>query len=221
VRVCSAPPGAASHFPRHARPVGQVFSSVASSYDLMNDAMSLGIHRLWKDRFVSFLDPGSPPGGLKCLDVAGGTGDIALRILDHAREKHADRETSVHVVDISPSMLEVGKKRFAKSMYHATPQVAFSVGNAEDLAGTARVGDESVDLYTIAFGIRNCTNVQKVLDEAFRVVKRGGRFSCLEFSKVNNPLLAKCGLLPVFAFCVPLSPALTRNTGPTKPTHST
>lgn len=92
-----------------------VFSSVASSYDVMNDAMSLGIHRLWKDHYVSKLDP---HGGLKCLDVAGGTGDIAMRILDHAREKYGDRETSVSMLDINPEMLEEGKKRFAKTMYH-------------------------------------------------------------------------------------------------------
>jgi 2-methoxy-6-polyprenyl-1,4-benzoquinol methylase len=94
-----------------------VFSSVAPSYDLMNDAMSMGVHRLWKDQFVSLLDPGSS-GPIKCLDVAGGTGDIALRILDHARENWADRKTSVKVSDINPAMLKEGRKRFAKTMYH-------------------------------------------------------------------------------------------------------
>lgn len=92
-----------------------VFSSVASSYDVMNDAMSLGIHRLWKDHYVKKMDP---HGGMQCLDVAGGTGDIAIRLLDHAREKWADRETHVQVFDINPEMLEEGKKRFAKTMYH-------------------------------------------------------------------------------------------------------
>lgn len=81
----------------------------------MNDAMSLGIHRLWKDHYVNKL---APHGGLKCLDVAGGTGDIAMRILDYAREKHGDRELSVKMLDINPEMLEEGKKRFAKTMYH-------------------------------------------------------------------------------------------------------
>lgn len=98
-----------------------VFSSVASSYDVMNDAMSLGIHRLWKDHYVSKLDP---HGALRCLDVAGGTGDIALRILDHARTRYGDRDTSVHMVDINPEMLEEGKKRFAKTMYHASARAA-------------------------------------------------------------------------------------------------
>jgi len=94
-----------------------VFSSVASKYDLMNDAMSVGVHRLWKDDFVSLLKPGSK-GPIKCLDVAGGTGDIALRILDYAREKHADRETTVDVADINPGMLKEGYTRFKKTMYH-------------------------------------------------------------------------------------------------------
>jgi 2-methoxy-6-polyprenyl-1,4-benzoquinol methylase len=97
--------------------VKQVFDQVAGNYDLMNDAMSMGVHRLWKDDFVSSLDPGRR-GPLKCLDVAGGTGDIALRILDHAREKYADRETVVEVSDINSEMLKEGYKRFKKTMYH-------------------------------------------------------------------------------------------------------
>jgi ubiE/COQ5 methyltransferase family len=97
--------------------VKDVFDSVASSYDLMNDASSLGIHRLWKDTFVSSLKPGRK-GPKRCLDVAGGTGDIALRILDYAREKYADRETAVEVVDINGEMLREGVRRFKKTMYH-------------------------------------------------------------------------------------------------------
>jgi len=97
--------------------VRSVFSSVASKYDLMNDAMSMGVHRLWKDDFVSLLKPGSK-GPIKCLDVAGGTGDIALRILDYAREKYADRETTVDVADINPGMLKEGHTRFKGTMYH-------------------------------------------------------------------------------------------------------
>jgi ubiquinone/menaquinone biosynthesis C-methylase UbiE len=94
-----------------------VFDSVASKYDLMNDTMSLGVHRLWKDTFVESLKPGRK-GPIKCIDVAGGTGDIALRILDFAREKYADRETTVDVVDINEAMLKEGFKRFKKTMYH-------------------------------------------------------------------------------------------------------
>jgi len=97
--------------------VRSVFSSVASKYDLMNDAMSIGVHRLWKDDFVSLLKPGSK-GPIKCIDVAGGTGDIALRMLDYAREKYADRETTVDVTDINPEMLNEGFRRFKKTMYH-------------------------------------------------------------------------------------------------------
>ena len=97
--------------------VRNVFSSVASKYDLMNDAMSMGVHRLWKDEFVSLLKPGSK-GPIKCLDVAGGTGDIALRILDYAREKYSDRETAVDIADINPEMLKEGHTRFKKTMYH-------------------------------------------------------------------------------------------------------
>jgi 2-methoxy-6-polyprenyl-1,4-benzoquinol methylase len=97
--------------------VKNVFDSVASSYDLMNDATSLGVHRLWKDTFVSSLQPGRR-GAVRCVDVAGGTGDIALRILDYARENYADRETSVEVVDINGQMLKEGFRRFKKTMYH-------------------------------------------------------------------------------------------------------
>jgi len=162
-----------------------VFSNVASKYDLMNDAMSLGVHRVWKDTFIGELDPGRK-GPLKCLDVAGGTGDIALRILDHARESYADRETTVEVLDINPEMLKEGFKRFKKTMYHNTPQIAFTEGNAQKLDKPSN----QFDLYTIAFGIRNCTSIPDVLSEAYRVLKPGGVFACLEFSKVTNPVLS-------------------------------
>ncbi|PWN50390.1 hypothetical protein IE53DRAFT_97813 [Violaceomyces palustris] len=194
--------------------VGSVFSSVASSYDVMNDAMSLGIHRLWKDHFVSKLDP---RGGINILDVAGGTGDIALRMLDHARLKHYDRETKVTILDINPNMLSQGQKRMKQTMYWNTPQLSFQLGNAEMLGTPIEVPpqfsspsiapnskkpylppleskpieSESVDLYTIAFGIRNCTHIDKVLEEAYRVLKPGGVFACLEFGKVSVPLLAE------------------------------
>ncbi|KAL1743618.1 UbiE/COQ5 methyltransferase [Schizophyllum fasciatum] len=166
--------------------VKNVFDSVASNYDLMNDATSLGVHRLWKDNFVDSLKPGRK-GPMKCIDVAGGTGDIALRILDHAREKYADRETTVDVADINAEMLKEGFKRFKKTMYHNTPQVAFHEANAQDMKQFA---DNSYDLYTIAFGIRNCTSIPDVLKEAHRILKPGGVFACLEFSRVNNPILS-------------------------------
>ncbi|OSD07556.1 hypothetical protein PYCCODRAFT_1403215 [Trametes coccinea BRFM310] len=168
--------------------VRNVFESVASSYDVMNDAMSLGVHRLWKDDFVARLKPGAR-GPMRCIDVAGGTGDIALRILDFAREKYADRETSVDVVDINAEMLKEGYKRFKKTMYHNTPQVAFKQANAQDMP-ESEFSSNTYDLYTIAFGIRNCTSIPDVLKEAYRVLKPGGTFACLEFSRVNNPLLS-------------------------------
>lgn len=172
----------------------------------MNDAMSLGIHRLWKNHLVNRLDP---RGGIHVLDVAGGTGDIAQRILDHARTKHVDRETKVTMLDINPEMLREGMVRFKRdTMYWNTPQLAFQLGNAESLDGTMDVPpprtrlhktlpelksipieSESVDLYTIAFGIRNCTHIDRVLQEAYRVLKPGGVFACLEFGKVANPVL--------------------------------
>ena len=120
----SAGPGSTTHFGFRTVPEGSkeslvrgVFDSVASSYDIMNDAMSLGVHRLWKDSFISLLRPGSR-GPVRCIDVAGGTGDIALRVLDHARETYGDRETRVDVVDINGEMLKEGYKRFKKTMYH-------------------------------------------------------------------------------------------------------
>ncbi|KAF2036812.1 UbiE/COQ5 methyltransferase [Setomelanomma holmii] len=173
--------------------VGAVFSSVASSYDSMNDFMSLGIHRLWKDHFVRNLNPGrnpltSPSSGDKgwnILDIAGGTGDIAFRMLDHASTINHDAHTKVTVADINPDMLTEGKKRALQTPYARTPRLKFVEANAEKLD---MIPDNSIDLYTVAFGIRNFTHKETALKEAFRVLKPGGVFACLEFSKVNNPL---------------------------------
>ncbi|MCJ1377459.1 2-hexaprenyl-6-methoxy-1,4-benzoquinone methyltransferase [Xylographa soralifera] len=172
--------------------VGAVFSSVASSYDTMNDLMSLGIHRLWKDHFVRSLNPGSSSGetgdvkGWKILDVAGGTGDIAFRMLDHATTINHDTETSVIISDINPEMLAEGRKRSLETSYAGTERLKFLEANAEKLS---MVESNSIDLYTVAFGIRNFTDKQRALDEAYRILKPGGVFACLEFSKVNNALL--------------------------------
>lgn len=209
--------------------VGSVFSSVASSYDMMNDAMSLGIHRLWKNHFVEMLNP---RGGIQCLDVAGGTGDIALRLLDHARTQHLDRETRVTVLDINPQMLIEGQKRLKETMYWNTPQIKFQLGNAEALDKTMEVPErpnppastrknpilpplvsepiasESMDLYTIAFGIRNCTHIDQVIREAYRVLKPGGIFACLEFGKVSVPLLAQLYKQYSFSVIPPLGQLL-------------
>ncbi|KAJ2785785.1 2-hexaprenyl-6-methoxy-1,4-benzoquinone methyltransferase [Coemansia javaensis] len=161
-----------------------VFSSVASRYDVMNDAMSLGIHRLWKDHFIRTM---APAPGARLLDVAGGTGDIAQRFLDYQDTVNGDSQASVHMVDINPDMLREGEQRFAGSRWLQQERIGFTVGNAERLDF---VEDNSFDVYSIAFGIRNCTHPDRVVREAFRVLKPGGRFMCLEFSRVTNPLLA-------------------------------
>ena len=173
--------------------MGEVFSSVASSYDSMNDFMSLGIHRLWKDHFVRNLDPGSGLSregasegqGWKILDVAGGTGDIAFRMLEHASKIHGDNNTHVTVADINKDMLEEGRKRSYGLPFARTGQLDFVEVNAEHLE---HIDTDSLDLYTVAFGIRNFTNKPAALQEAFRVLKPGGVFACLEFSKVENSL---------------------------------
>ncbi|KAI3662246.1 hypothetical protein MP638_001443 [Amoeboaphelidium occidentale] len=164
--------------------VAKVFSNVSSKYDIMNDFMSAGIHRCWKDRFISVLQP---TADMKLLDVAGGTGDIAFRFIDEARNSaHTDEEYSANVTvcDINQDMLNVGMQRAQKRGFTST-EMQWVCGNAEQLP----FEDETFDAYTIAFGIRNVTNIQKALNEAHRVLKKNGRFLCLEFSHINNPLL--------------------------------
>lgn len=172
--------------------VGNVFSNVASSYDLMNDLMSAGLHRLWKDRLVSKL---CPFPGMKHLDVAGGTGDIAFRILESinnvshralygGQSDDLDGETHIYVCDINPNMLNVGKKRAIERGLGGDRSLIWVEGDAEALS----FEDGSMDGYTIAFGIRNVTHIERVLTEAYRVLKRGGRFLCLELSHVNLPI---------------------------------
>ncbi len=155
------------------RRVGAVFSSVARRYDVMNDLMSGGMHRLWKDRFVSRVKP--RPGEV-ILDMAGGTGDIAFRM--------ARRGASVTVADINPDMLEVGKERAGQ---RGIAGLTWQVENAETLS----FGDAGFDAYTIVFGIRNVTDIPAALHEAHRVLKRGGRFFCMEFSSSDWPGFSK------------------------------
>ena len=151
------------------RRVGEVFSSVARRYDVMNDLMSGGMHRLWKDRFVARV---KPRPGERILDMAGGTGDVAFRM--------ARRGALVTVSDINADMLEVGRQRAeAKSLTGLTWQVE----NAEAL----NFADASFDAYTIVFGIRNVTDIPAALREAHRVLQRGGRFYCMEFSSSDWP----------------------------------
>ncbi len=157
--------------------VGQVFTSVANRYDLMNDLMSGGVHRLWKDAFVDWLNP---QPGMRVLDVAGGTGDIAVRIAKRAKTRGGEAE--ITICDINPAMLNEGLKR---SDVLSAGTIRWVCGNAECLP----LPDRTFDAYTIAFGIRNVTHIDKVLSEAYRVLKPGGRFLCLEFSKVEAPML--------------------------------
>ena len=151
------------------RRVGEVFSSVARRYDIMNDLMSGGMHRLWKDRFVSRV---KPRPGEEILDMAGGTGDVAFRM--------TRRGAKVTVADINAEMLEVGRERAARQ---GLADLRWQVENAEAL--TFDTG--SFDAYTIVFGIRNVTDIPAALKEAHRVLKRGGRFYCMEFSSSDWP----------------------------------
>ncbi len=160
--------------------VNDVFSKVAERYDQMNDLMSAGLHRLWKDDFVTMLAPPKQAIPFHVLDVAGGTGDIALRIA-----RAGGSGTHVTVADISPEMVSEGRKRATAE--GLLGQCDFTVGNAEALA----FPDKSFDAYTIAFGIRNVTHIDRALKEAWRVLKPGGRFMCLEFSQVDVPFLDK------------------------------
>lgn len=157
--------------------VGDVFSSVARKYDTMNDVMSLYTHRLWKDHFVRTLNPGTPNSQMQILDVAGGTGDIAFRLLEHATQLNGDSTAKVRVVDINEKMLKFGRRKIEKGeMKKWSGRVEFTQENAETLED---IKDESVDLYTIAFGIRNVTHIDRVLKSAYRVLKPGGVFACL------------------------------------------
>ncbi|KAI6244547.1 2-methoxy-6-polyprenyl-1,4-benzoquinol methylase, mitochondrial [Erysiphe necator] len=167
--------------------VASVFSSVAASYDTMNDFMSLGIHRLWKDYFVRSINPGfsscKPPRPWTMLDIAGGTGDIAFRLLTHCDQINHSKESTVTISDINQEMLTEGRKRSLATSYAQSPRLKFLLANAEHLDG---IPSNSIDLYTVAFGIRNFTNIEAAIAEAYRVLRPGGVFACLEFSQVTN-----------------------------------
>ncbi|MBV6659035.1 MAG: bifunctional demethylmenaquinone methyltransferase/2-methoxy-6-polyprenyl-1,4-benzoquinol methylase UbiE [Devosiaceae bacterium] len=156
--------------------VDDVFHKVASRYDLMNDLMSGFLHRLWKDAMVTKVRPRKSGKPFKAIDVAGGTGDIAFRLVDAARGN-----AQVDVVDINASMLDVGRERAIKRGLEE--KVSFHEGNAEALEQP----DGAYEAYTIAFGIRNVPRIDLALSEAYRVLRFGGRFACLEFSKVDVP----------------------------------
>jgi len=155
--------------------VRDVFNTVATRYDIMNDAMSFGMHRWWKHEFVGDIDMRP---NMRCLDVAGGTGDIAFRLLKRGAAE-------VTVCDINQAMLEEGRKRADDR--NILSNIEWLCGNAEELP----LPDNAFQLYTIAFGIRNVTHIDKALAEAFRVLAPGGRFMCLEFSHMQSDMLAK------------------------------
>ena len=156
--------------------VQSVFNSVAGKYDIMNDVMSMGIHRIWKEAMMDWL---APRPGQKLLDVAGGTGDISFKFLNRAGSGHAT------VLDITENMLIAGRKRAeADKMLNSIDWV---VGDAMALP----FADNSFDVYTISFGIRNVTRPQEALNEAFRVLRPGGRLMVLEFNQIPIPLVQK------------------------------
>ncbi|MGE0096627.1 MAG: class I SAM-dependent methyltransferase [Alphaproteobacteria bacterium] len=185
--------------------VREVFDHVAPRYDLMNDLMSLGVHRLWKDAMVAEL---ALQPGMRVLDVAGGTGDIALRMrpLVTRRPEHASdagqpvQDGIVYVSDINPEMLAHGRDRALDK--GIVDGIVWLCGDAEALP----LGDMAVDAVTIAFGIRNVTHLDRALSEARRVLRPGGRFLCLEFSRVSLPFIDR--LYDRYSFSV--LPALGR-----------
>ena len=164
--------------------VDRVFHSVAARYDLMNDLMSAGLHRAWKDVLVTTVNPPRDHRPFRVLDIAGGTGDIALRVVEAGGEA-----TSATVADVNGDMLAVGRERIAKRGLDDI--ITFTEANAEDLP----FADHSFDACTIAFGIRNVPRIERALEEAHRVLKLGGHFVCLEFSAVDVP-----GLEAVYDF---------------------
>jgi len=178
--------------------VNDVFHSVASRYDLMNDLMSAGLHRVWKDVMINALNPPRGDKPFALLDVAGGTGDIAFRAAEAAGGGF--RAT---VCDINSDMLSVGRQRAVAR--HLDDRVSFVEGNAEALA----FPDRRFDAYTIAFGIRNVPRIDLALNDAYRVMRPGGRFLCLEFSSVDVPGLDRIYDLFSFRIIPPLGGAVT------------
>jgi len=169
--------------------VDDVFHRVAQRYDLMNDLMSGGLHRAWKDDLVAAINPPQSAAPFRLLDVAGGTGDVAFRVIDAGGSA-----THVTVVDTNPDMLAVGRRRAVERAYDDV--VSFIEGNAEALP----LPDRGYDAYSIAFGIRNVPRIERALAEAYRVLKIGGHFLCLEFSSVDVPMLDR--LYDLYSFNV-------------------
>ena len=154
--------------------VAEVFEDVSHKYDLMNDLMSLGIHRLWKKTFIEWLNPQK---NTRLIDAASGTGDIAKLFLEKV-----DYKSEVCCLDENKDMLELSRKKISQ-----TNNIRWYCNNAEKIP----FKNDQFDYYTISFGIRNITNINNLLKEAYRILKPGGRFLCLEFSKVENEILNK------------------------------
>ncbi len=163
--------------------VKEIFSGVAKKYDLMNDLMSAGVHRLWKNKMVEEINFFNHTQNYRVIDLAGGTGDVAFRIAKKAREKNVN--CKIDVVDINQEMLDVGKERAVN--LNLFSNLEFICCDGEKLC----FENETFDFFTIAFGIRNFTDINAALAEAYRVLKPGGKFICLEFSKVNDYFLQK------------------------------
>ena len=188
--------------------VRDVFDTVAARYDLMNDLMSGGLHRVWKRRLVEILFLRRSPSRdiIQMADIAGGTGDIAFRAVRAAAR--GATPLNVQVVDANTEMLRVGAKRAAAEKYGG--HVSFVTGNAEHLP----LADNSLDIYTVAFGIRNVTHRADALAEAWRVLKPGGRFVCLEFSHMPSALLTRAYDAYSFRVIPPLGGLVTGDAGP-------
>ena len=163
--------------------VRAVFDGVAQRYDLMNDLMSFGVHRLWKQAIIDWL---APRPNMRLLDVAGGTGDIALRFLARASRGGRNIAVPAHAIvcDINEAMMQVGRERAIDR--GVLRELSWVCGSAEELPFTSR----AVEACTIAFGLRNVTDIERALAEMYRVLAPGGRFMCLEFSRVDAPILA-------------------------------
>ncbi len=161
--------------------VKEIFSNVAEKYDLMNDLMSAGVHRIWKNKMIEEINFKNDSN--RIIDLAGGTGDIAFRIAKKAQSKNI--QCKIDVVDINQEMLDVGKNRAVDRNLFS--DLTFTCCDGEKLC----FENETFDFFTIAFGIRNFTNIDLALKEAYRVLKPNGKFICLEFSKVNDYFLQK------------------------------
>ncbi|KAJ2062835.1 hypothetical protein GGI17_002120 [Coemansia sp. S146] len=161
----------------------RTYCKIADRYDIVLEVMSLGMNQYWKKRFVRLM---SPTAGLKMIDVAGGTGQIARNYLEYQDSINNDSSSSVHVVDLNDQMLRVGRHRLASSQWMKDGRISFAQGSAENLVNIA---DNSFDIYSISAGMHNIPHPELALSEAYRVLKPGGLFACLEYGHVDTPIV--------------------------------